>query len=599
MIRDRPLARRHLGLGLRPGLAAALSVAAAALFPYLGSLFDPPILDDGRAALENPLVHGLRNAGRIFANPSGHSGAPSVRGLYRPLTTLSYALNWSVHRGFLPGFHAVNLALHAASSVLVSLLAFRLARAGVPARAGRVSLLAGLLFALHPAHVEAVVTISGRAELLSTLCALLALLLALPGLGSPVHLALSTLVLALGILSEEMAAMTPALFLLVAAGLPSAAGLPAPPGLRRGEARRALFRAVGAAVVLCLAVLPYALLGRPSGATLPRFFPLATPVTHIALTMSRVLFEYLRILVFPSFLGGPFAYADRIPTLSAPTFGFAVATFVWMGVLAAGVLLLRRAPLAGVGLVFVFLALLPVLQIVPLGVLLEERLLYLPSVGFCLLAASALAALLPEPTKDRTPQWSPSAALRAGAVAAVLLALFARTVVRTRDFTSELSFWESELGRAPYDAVVNSNLGMAYVARGEPEKAIPRLEAALAAHPGYWRAWMYLGIARDELAERPASRAAFEEAMRLAPAESDPPRFMARMLRRAGDLDGAISALEKARRSSPEEAVLARELAAALLEAGRPDEARDTLREAIRLDPGDLAAGAELSRLPP
>jgi len=186
VISDRPLARRHLGLGLRlrPGLAAALSVAAAALFPSLGSLFDPPMLDDG-AALENPLVHGLTNAGRIFAIPSGHSGAPYVRGPYRPLTTLSYALNWSVHRGFLPGFHAVNLALHAASSVLVTLLPFLLARAAVPARAGRVSLLAGLLFALHPAHVEAVVTISGRAEPLSTLCALLVLLLALRGLRRP------------------------------------------------------------------------------------------------------------------------------------------------------------------------------------------------------------------------------------------------------------------------------------------------------------------------------------------------------------------------------------------------------------------------------
>ncbi|HET6414448.1 MAG TPA: hypothetical protein VFG53_20535 [Anaeromyxobacter sp.] len=239
--------------------------------------------------------------------------------------------------------------------------------------------------------------------------------------------------------------MTPALFLLLAVGLPSAAGLRAPPGLRRPEARRVLLRAAGAVAVLCLALLPYALLGRPSGATEPRFFPLATPATHIAFTMSRVLCEYLRILVSPSSLGGPFAYADRIPTLSAPTFGFAVATFVWMGVLAAGVLLLRRAPLAGVGLLFVFLALLPVLQIVPLGVLLEERLLYLPSAGSCLSAASALAALLPDPPRDRTPRWSPSAAaLRAGALAAVLLALFARTAVRTRDFTSELSFWESE-----------------------------------------------------------------------------------------------------------------------------------------------------------
>jgi len=38
--------------------------------------------------------------------------------------------------------------------------------------------------------------------------------------------------------------------------------------------------------------------------------------------MSRVMGEYWRILAFPSFLGGDFAYAARIPTIHAPS-GFA------------------------------------------------------------------------------------------------------------------------------------------------------------------------------------------------------------------------------------------------------------------------------------
>ena len=602
MMRHRPLERLPFGLRLRPRVAVGLAVAAAAVVPYLGSLWNPPILDDGWAALDNPLVYSLRNTGRIFTNLYGYAGAPSVRGPYRPLTTLSYALNWAVHRGFLPGFHAVNLGLHAICSVLVSLLAFRLARAAAPPRAERVSFLAGLLFALHPAHVEAVVTIHGRTELLATLFALWALLLALGGLRSPLRLAGATLVLACGVLSKEMAVTVPALFLLVAAALPSAAALEARPGLYRPEARRALLRAAAAAAILSLAFVPYLIGHGPVLAVRPeaRWFPVGTPPAHVALTMSRVLFEYLRILAFPSLLGGDFAYAARLPTLSAPTWGFAVATVVWVGVLAAGVLLVRRAPLAGIGVIWIFVALLPVLQIVPVGVLLAERLLYLPSVGYCLAAASALAAVLPRPgPAKRSPPGRGRQALRAGAVAAVLLALFARTVVRTFDFASEPSFWESELAKAPQDVVVNNNLAVAYVARGEPQKAIPRLEAALAAHPGYWRAWVNLGIARDEMGERAASLAAFQEAMRLAPAEPDPPRFLARMQRRAGDLDGAIRALKEARRNAPEQAVLARELAAVLLEAGRSDEARAALQDAIRLDPGDEESRAQLARWRP
>lgn len=587
----------------RPRLTAGAALVAAAVLPYLGSLRNPPILDDFWTALQNPLVWSLRNVGRIFAELYGYAGTPSVRGPYRPLTTLSYALNWAVHRGWVPGYHAFNLALHAIATLLVAALAGHLARAAQPRRAGAVALLAGLLFAVHPAHVEAVVTIYGRTEPLSAVFALGALLLALRSRGSPARVVAATLVLTCGILSKEMAVMVPALFLLVAAALPAAAGLETRPGLGGPEARRALARAMGVAAALSLAFLPYLVGHGPALGVAPvaRWFPLGTPPWQVALTMSRVLGEYLRILAFPSFLGGDFAYAGRIPTLTGPTVGFAFATLSWVATLAAGIVLLRRAPLVGLGVVWIFVALLPVLQIIPVGVLLAERLLYLPSVGFCLAAAWLLAALLPDtgavPAAARTRAQRRLRYARTAAVVAVVAALAARTVVRARDWTSDLAFWESELAKAPREVVVNNNLAVAYVARGEPRKAIPRLETALAVNPRYWRAWVNLGLARGQLGERTAALHAFQEAMRLAPAESDPPRFLARVLRQTGDLEGAIQALARARRNAPEQAVLARELAAALLEAGRTGEARAALEDAVRLDPGDRESRRKLGEL--
>jgi tetratricopeptide (TPR) repeat protein len=585
----------------RPGLVLGLAVALAAVLPYLGSLRNPPILDDGWTALQNPLVWSLRNVGRIFTNLYGYAGTASVRGPYRPLTTLSYALNWAAHRDWVPGYHAVNIALHAVASALVAALAGHLARAAALPRPRLVALMAGLLFALHPAHVEAVVTIYGRTEPLSTAFALGALLLALKSRGSPLRLAAAVLLLGCGILSKEMAVMIPPLYLLVAGALPAAAGLPARPGFAAGEARRALARAALTAAALSLAFLPYLAGHGTSLAVAPvaRWFPVGTPPWHVALTMSRVLGEYLRILIFPSFLGGDFAYAARIPTLSAPTFGFAIATLAWALALAAGIWLLRRAPLAGIGVVWIFVALLPVLQIVPVGVLLAERLLYLPSVGFCLAAGWVLAAILPAGPSPAglTRAGRRLHAARIGAAAAILLALAARTVVRTRDWISDLAFWESELDKAPREVVVNNNLAVAYTARGQPQKAVPRLEVALAVNPGYWRAWVNLGIARGALGERAAALHAFQEAIRLVPAESDPPRFLARFLARQGDLDGAIQALELARRNAPEQAPLARELGLLLLRAGRRDEARAALEDAVRLDPGDEASRRRLAEL--
>src|SRR5690349_18318437 len=86
----------------------------------------------------------------------------SVDKLYRPLVSTSFAVENYLHGDRPWIFHLVNILLHAAMSGAVALLAMRLAGVG----AARI---AGLLFAVHPVHVEAVAGLVGRAE---TACAL-------------------------------------------------------------------------------------------------------------------------------------------------------------------------------------------------------------------------------------------------------------------------------------------------------------------------------------------------------------------------------------------------------------------------------------------
>ena len=87
----------------------------------------------------------------------------------RPLLKLSFAANHALGLG-LAGFHAVNLAIHAASALLALAL---LRRVAVPHRRGRrrsaraAPLLGALLFALHPVQVEAVTYVSGRSASLA------------------------------------------------------------------------------------------------------------------------------------------------------------------------------------------------------------------------------------------------------------------------------------------------------------------------------------------------------------------------------------------------------------------------------------------------
>src|SRR5437867_11712968 len=127
--------------------------------------------------------------------------------MYRPLALASYAFDWQLG-GAAWWFHAVNVAWHAGASVAVAWLAQRWT--GEPRsseRGERAALAAGLLFAVHPVHVEAVANIVGRAELMAALFAILCVYAAL----AKDRLWWSAAALAAGLLSKENAVVAPAL----------------------------------------------------------------------------------------------------------------------------------------------------------------------------------------------------------------------------------------------------------------------------------------------------------------------------------------------------------------------------------------------------
>lgn len=141
----------------------AVVVMIVAVVVYLPSLGAGLVSDDFFFTQQpwslNPFV--------LLGGTWGHQGGPGV--VYRPVTQWSYALNQATQSA--PwGFHLMNIVAHAATAVLVAVLARRLG-AGA---AG--STVAGIAFALHPVHHEGVAWISGRTVVLSTLLAVAALL---------------------------------------------------------------------------------------------------------------------------------------------------------------------------------------------------------------------------------------------------------------------------------------------------------------------------------------------------------------------------------------------------------------------------------------
>ena len=564
-------------------------VALAAILPFAQTLPNPPVLDDGWAVVENPLVQGgLRNAGRIFTSPYNYGGPGTTGGLFRPVTTLTFAANYAVHGRAPGGYHLVNLLLHLAASLLVLSLARRLAEAAMPDRAPWVALLAGLLFAVHPAHVEAIAPIVGRKELLSAAFALGSLLVALSGRGaarSMGRLAGSVALLALGILSSEGVAVTPLLYGIVAVALPGAAGIEGRPGLRDAQGRSAILRVVAVSGALTLALLPYLILrGMPRGVPLEAQWLAGVPRSTVTFTTSRILAEYLRVFAFPSFLGTDFAYAARVQLIREPGLDLLLSTAAWLPVVVGAIYCLRRFPLPSAGLLWSFVALLPVLHLFPIGVLMAERLTYMPSVGFCLAAAAMVGSIRRSPVV-------------VAAVFVLVALLGIRSAGRAADWRSDLALWESELQKAPNDVVVNNNLAVAYSYRGEFAKAIPVLETAIRVAPGYWRAHVNLGVAAQGLGDRDKARQAYVKAIRMAPGVSSPLYFYSRFQAEEGDLAGAVATLAAARRIAPEEARLATAQGQHLAKLGRVAEARAAFQAALALDPADGEARAGLAGL--
>ncbi len=137
---------------------------------YLINLSGTWIYDDIFIAREDPRLQSV-SRWREYLTTDYFNG--SVDNLWRPVVSLSYAVQYWLHGGKAWPFHLANLLLHAGVCLLVARLGQRLSGST------RVGLVAGLLFASHPIHVEVVAGIVGRAEEMCAIGVLAAMLLVL------------------------------------------------------------------------------------------------------------------------------------------------------------------------------------------------------------------------------------------------------------------------------------------------------------------------------------------------------------------------------------------------------------------------------------
>jgi hypothetical protein len=344
------------------------------------------VYDDIPIIQDNGRVHGFDLS--LVRGTFSHAywPPPFVEQLYRPLTLLGLAAQYTIGAGSPMVFRVVSYALYAATAVLVYRLATRVLdpwpALGVAA-----------LFAVHPVHVEAVALGVNQAELLVGLIAVAMTTLYIDRRrAGPLRgrdWALLAVLYGFATLVKESGLVLP--LFLVAADISV---------LRSDKARTAA----------SVDVRGYALLGAVAAASLALRFAAAGPSAFAVVpaadlrglgiggrtgVMLHVVPMWLRLFIWPQHLQADFAPGEVLSAgMIEAQFGFVILCAFALAVVYA----LRRDRVLAFGLLWMAIALFPVSNILPTGVVLAERTLFLPSIGFMLTVGAVAQRVLSTPT---------------------------------------------------------------------------------------------------------------------------------------------------------------------------------------------------------
>jgi protein O-mannosyl-transferase len=617
-VRDRRAARPRL-------LLAVAALCAAAVLPYLSALPGGFVFDDQSIVAKHPAVTGPFSLSHVL---SARLLAGQPQALWRPLTTLSYALDWRIGSGSPLWFHVVNILLHAANTLLLAWIVRRLFRSET------LALVAGLLFAVHPIHTEAVSWIAGRADLLAAFFGLLAI-----GVSLERHvrwLALPALFLAVS--AKESAAVFPLLILFTSWWVRTRVG-----GSDRGRALRAghplpadsdppplSFALLSFLPVVLYFAIRRAVMGTWAG---PVPDPLDNPMAGTSLfqrlpTILEIAGRSALLLIWPARLSVDYS----VPVIRLTNH---VTALMLPGATVTGGLvflaLRRRGDPSGWGAGFALLSFALVSNIAVLIVtVFAERFLYLPSAGLVVIAAEAGLALSRPTAAPGLPAASrvPATTLWA-ALGILLIAAAGRTWIRSRDYRDDISLYAASMRATPNSLKLRTNLAANLLWAGRYQEAYGQAIEALRLDPSQRPVREVVACALDSLGRReaalvflngvvandPMDRASrrrliqmlqlskrqseadsiAESGMREDPTEVEWIVRSARGAQNRGDLTRAAVLWEEAATRSPSDADAPLNLAYCRLASGDANRARDAYAEALRRAPESPVAANGLA----
>ncbi|MGA9544152.1 MAG: tetratricopeptide repeat protein [Candidatus Sulfotelmatobacter sp.] len=533
---------------------AAAALCALVLIAYAKSLSNSFVWDDNQQIVMNPDLRPDAPWSHLFSSDVWgykHPNQPGHTNYYRPFQMIAYRLTaeW---------FGLQSQSLHTLSIVFA--LAAVLAAFTVYLKLTRrlaVAFSAAALFAVHPVHSEAVDWISALPELGCATFVLISFALFLssydPGSGlSPTRrflprhwilLCLSLLAFAAALLWKETAMVFPAIIAAYAVCL------------RAGNFKERLLSSAKLSVPFCCVLAAYLVLRfRMLGSLTTRQRIWGLTSFQVGLNVFHLLAQYWWKLIAPLPLNAYYVFSP-VHSIADPR-AIVGILFVALACVAIGYAF-GRAPLIAFAGLWVFITLLPVMNIYALGRnAFAERYLYLPSVGFCLLVAAVAASAVKRlPQNFRKP-------LSVLLLVAVVVWFSAETFARNPDWHDDATLFRKTLGASPDAPFVHF-----MVAATEGDN--PAESESAEVH--YLRA---IALARDE--NPPDSLDLARSYEGLASLYSD-----------RGDYARALQVLREWRDAVPSDPELDAEEGLVLLKSGRWQEAGPILNRAYAAHPQD------------
>jgi len=522
-------------------------IAVLGVGVYANSLKGEFIRDDNVLIRDNTYIKSWPGILKCFYQDIA-AGAGQEWNSYRPLQMAAYMVDYKLWGLNPAGYHLSSVVLHILAALLIYWLIILLYDNK------RVAFLAGLFFVIHPIHTEAVTYISGRADSLSAVFILLCFIFYIkyPYHKRAVFYPLIILTYAFALFSRENTVIFPALLLLYHYCF-------------RKKLRKGLFFSL-CAVSAGYILLRMTLLGG-----------LLSNISYVSTFFQRIpgffaaFAGYLKLLFVPVPLHT--SYGLKLFSFSDP--GVIAGILALVLLLAGAFKFKKHRRIIFFPVMWFLIWLLPHSNLYPINAYMAEHWLYIPSIGFFVLAGAGLShALNIKRLKGLVL-----------VLIAVLTGFYSYLTIRQNRFWHEpVSFHKWALKYAPDDFKEHLLLGTAYYERGRYQEALSSYDKALGLAPEEAAKIYYnIGLVYRDTNQPDKAVAAFNKSIEIKP-QIRVWRGLAKVYKDMGKSEQAAGAYKKVIELEPQKADNYYELGALYASLGSYKQAEDLFRQAIAVD---------------